>query len=50
MKNALIRKRKAHILKKICDSQVMKVLKGFGVWKNLPVPQDKKKVEKAAKF
>lgn len=50
MKNALIRKRKTYILKKICDSQIMKVLKGFGMWKNLPILQDKQKVEKAAKF
>lgn len=38
------------ILKKMCDSQAIKVLIGFKAWKNLPGVTKKEKIEKAAIF
>ena len=35
---------KNHILKKMCDSQVMRILKAFEVWKKLPIPTNKKTI------
>jgi hypothetical protein len=43
-KNYNLRKAKMHILKKMCDSQVIKVSKSFGSWKNLPPATNKLKV------
>lgn len=42
--NYKLRKAKMHILKKICDSQAVKILKGFNAWKNLPSVINKLKV------
>jgi hypothetical protein len=49
-KNYNLRKRKMNILKKMCDSQVVKISKSFGAWKNLPPVANKLKVERAARF
>lgn len=42
--NYKLRKAKMHVLKKMCDSQVIKVSKSFGDWKNLPPVMNKLKV------
>jgi hypothetical protein len=34
----------------MCHSQILKVLNGFEVWKKLPNPTNKQKIEKATKF
>ena len=39
-----------HFLKKLCDSQAGKVIKGFGVWKNLPIPKNKERIAKGTRF
>jgi hypothetical protein len=38
------------VLKKMCDSQIIKALKSFNNWKSLPAPTNKQKIEKASKF
>lgn len=49
-KNYRKRKVKNHILTKMCDSQVMRILKSYQLWRNLPIPTNQKTIEKAAKF
>ena len=43
-KNYNLRKRKMNILKKMCDSQIIKVSRSFGEWKNLPPVINKLKI------
>jgi hypothetical protein len=48
--NSRIQKLQINFLKRLCDSQAGKVIKGFMLWKNMPLPKNKERIGKATKF